>query len=137
MHAETEISEFLIFCSIQIDKSEERRKKISTGGLLSCQLTSAGQAALVGRSAGKGKQVTQKATSRSQFFFFPAFNYFSRAKYQIFRDFTLGMYRTRATISRCFYSKKYFFALILPHKKHIKNVCLLGKIEGWPLIKSV
>ena len=32
-------------------------------------------------------------------------------------DFT---YRTRATISRCFNSKKDFFALRLPHKKHIK-----------------
>ena len=27
MHAETKISEFLIFCSIQMDKSGERRKK--------------------------------------------------------------------------------------------------------------
>ena len=29
-------------------------------------------------------------------------------------------YRTRATISRCFYSKKDFLALTLPHKKQIK-----------------
>ena len=55
-------------------------------------LTWAGRAALVGRLAGTGLEVTQKATGRGQFFFLPAFNYFRRAKYQIFRDFSFSMY---------------------------------------------
>ena len=32
------------------------------------------------------------------------------------------VYRNRATIRRCFYSKKDFLAFRLPHKKHIKIV---------------
>ena len=51
-----------------MEKSQERRKNISTDGLLSCQLTSAGRAAVVGRLAGIGQLGTQKATGGSQFF---------------------------------------------------------------------
>ena len=43
IHAETEISEFLIFCSIQ-----------KSGGFLSCQLICTGQSAQIGRMAGAG-----------------------------------------------------------------------------------
>ena len=54
MHAETEISENLIFCSTEVVKSSGRKKLTSTGGFLSYLLTCAGRSTHQGRLAGPG-----------------------------------------------------------------------------------
>ena len=68
MPLEDDILEFLIFCSFQVYKSVEREKMTSFGDLLRTVQKCTKKYSRMGRPAGAGWQVTQKATERIQFF---------------------------------------------------------------------